>query len=483
MKKTLYIKLLIAYLIFALFGFIVVATFMQEITYEQQKNQKAEELYRSAIMIAESYGSSLYSNETSLTSLKKELDTMSSLLGATIQIINPSGLIVIDSRYPINVDNPTVIENFDTSASSGSFYMVSRFYDQFEEEQLSVASPITSDFTVKGYVVIHYSIDLLNNTINRYLNLDYLLLGILFLLSLVILIFFSEIVYRPLRKIIVATEEYANGNLHYNLQIESDDEIGYLAASLSYMASELAKGEDNQKQIVANVSHDFRSPLTSIRGYIEAMRDGTIPTEMYDKYLGIVSNETDRLIKLTNNLLTLNNLNTEGMVLDRVDFDINHVIRQTVYTFEGTCFEKMIAIELTLTGEKMYVNADKTRIQQVLYNLLDNAIKFSKRNSVIKIETTERHNKLFVSVKDSGIGIPKESIGLVFDRFYKTDISRGKDKKGTGLGLSITREIIRAHGENINVISTEGIGSEFIFSLAITESKEEDFEDFEESME
>ena len=125
----------------------------------------------------------------------------------------------------------------------------------------------------------------------------------------------------------------------------------------------------------------------------------------------------------------------------------------------------------------MYVNADKTRIQQVIYNLVDNAIKFSHNNSVIKIETTEKHGKLFVSVKDSGIGIPKESIGMVFDRFYKTDISRGKDKKGTGLGLSITREIIRAHGENINVISTEGVGTEFIFSLALSKEDDDDIDE------
>ena len=150
------------------------------------------------------------------------------------------------------------------------------------------------------------------------------------------------------------------------------------------MAGELAKGEDNQKQLVANVSHDFRSPLTSIKGYLEAMNDGTIPEEMHEKYINIVLNETDRLIKLTNNLLTLNNLNTEGMVLELTDFDINSVTRQTISTFEGRCVAKKIAVELTLTGEEMYVHADKTRIQQVIYNLIDNAIKFSNSNSVIK---------------------------------------------------------------------------------------------------
>ena len=248
--------------------------------------------------------------------------------------------------------------------------------------------------------------------------------------------------------------------------------MGYLCAQLNYMASRLSEQEDNQKKFIANVSHDFRSPLTSIRGYLEAMVDGTIPPEMHDKYLSILLNETERLTKLTNSLLTLNNLNTTGMVLEITDFDINKVIKDTIETFEGTCKNKMLKVNLVLSGKELFVSADMTRIQQVLYNLIDNAIKFSDNEKTIKIETTEKNDTAFVSVKDEGIGIPKDSLKHIFDRFYKTDLSRGKDKKGTGLGLSITKEIIKAHHENINVISTEGVGTEFIFTLP--KSKEED---------
>ena len=229
-----------------------------------------------------------------------------------------------------------------------------------------------------------------------------------------------------------------------------------------------------QKKFVANVSHDFRSPLTSIHGYLEAMIDGTIPPEMFDKYLNIVLNETERLTKLTNSLLTLNNLNTRGMLLDRTDFDINQVIRGTAASFEGTCRKKTIAIEAVLTDDSMYVNADMGKIQQVLYNLIDNAIKFSHHDSIIRVETSVKKNKLFVSVKDTGIGIPKDDQKLIWDRFYKSDLSRGKDKKGTGLGLSIVKEIINAHKEHINLISTEGVGSEFIFSLPLSQKEDDE---------
>ena len=324
-------------------------------------------------------------------------------------------------------------------------------------------------------MVIHTDMADIEASCNSLLTISYITLCILFLLSIIILIFFTQLVYKPLRKITYATEQYATGNMHYEFQVDSDDEIGYLAGCLNYMASEIARAEDDQKKFVANVSHDFRSPLTSIRGYLEAMLDGTIPPELHEKYLQIVLNETERLTKLTNSLLMLNNLNTKGLLLDKTDFDINRIIRNTAASFEGTCRKKTIAIELVLTGDEMYVNADMDKIQQVFYNLLDNAIKFSHHNSVIRIETSEKKNKLFISVKDSGIGIPKDDQKLIFDRFYKSDASRGKDKKGTGLGLSIVKEIIASHNEHINVVSTEGVGTEFIFSLPCSaESDEED---------
>lgn len=474
MRKTLYLKFLLAYFIFGFFGFIVVATFVNSMTLEHLKRDKADSLYKEATLIANTYASDLYNNETSLDTVKKQLDALDAYLSSDLWIINPSGRMILNSKAPLDVENETVIEGFDPTVTENSYYTVGNFWESFEEDQLSVFAPITSDYKVRGYVVIHYPISSIVSSCNSLLNISYLMLIILFLLSMIILIFFTEMVYLPLRRITEATEQYASGNMHYEFQIDSEDEIGYLGATLNYMASEIARSEDDQKKFVANVSHDFRSPLTSIKGYLEAMLDGTIPPELHEKYLTIVLNETERLTKLTGSLLTLNNLNTKGMLLEKSLFDINRVIRNIAASFEGTCRQKAIAIELILTGDELFVEADIGKIQQVIYNLLDNAIKFSHPDSIIKIETTEKHNKVFVSVKDSGIGIPKDALKLIWDRFYKSDLSRGKDKKGTGLGLSITKEIIQAHGEHINVISTEGVGSEFIFSLPVSDEGNDD---------
>lgn len=474
MRKTLYLKFILAYAIFGIFGFIIITTFVPNMTTEQLTREKANSLYSEATLIADTYASGLYTNDVSLESVKTQLDILSVYLDSTIWIINPSGRMVLSTSLPLNVDDVIVIESFDPTITAGSYYNVGNFFDSFDEDMLNVIAPITSEYKVKGYVVIHYPMTSIVKSCNNLLTISYITLGILLFLSLIILLFFTEIVYIPLRKITYATEQYASGNMHYEFQVDSDDEIGYLAACLNYMASEIARSEDDQKKFVANISHDFRSPLTSIRGYLEAMLDGTIPPELHEKYLQIVLNETDRLTKLTNSLLTLNNLNTKGMLLDRTDFDINQVIRNTAASFEGTCRKKTIAIELMLTGNVMYVNADMGKIQQVLYNLLDNAIKFSHHDSVIRIETSEKKHKLFVSVKDSGIGIPKDDLKLIWERFYKSDLSRGKDKKGTGLGLSIVKEIIASHGEHINVISTEGVGTEFIFSLPCSKLNEDE---------
>lgn len=465
MKKTLYMKFLLAYIIFGVFGFVIVSVFISQYTYTKMLKEKAYTFYKEANLIANTYAADLYQSNRTLDEVKQQITELDSFLSATIWIINPSGRLILSSKLPINVDEAVVVEGFDPSVASGSFYTTGTFFDSFDTDVLSVIAPITADYKVKGYVVIHTSLDDIAMQSDDYLRICYLLLIILFALSLIILFFFTEMVYLPLKKITYATEQFASGNLHYEFDIESNDEMGYLGATLSYMANQIARSEDNQKKFIANVSHDFRSPLTSIRGYLEAMLDGTIPKEMHEKYIGIVLSETERLTKLTNGLLSLNNLNTKGVVLDLTNFDINTVIRNTAATFEGVCTNKGIRIQLVLSGDTLIVNADETKIQQVLYNLLDNAIKFSHHDSFIKIETSEKHSKVFVSVKDNGIGIPKDDVKRVFDRFYKSDLSRGKDKKGTGLGLSIVKEILMAHNENINVISTEGVGTEFVFTL------------------
>ena len=358
----------------------------------------------------------------------------------------------------------TVIPNFDPTASGSRSYTIGHYYGLFDEDVLTVSAPVTGNYTTYGYVIIHLPLNQISQSQRGILDILYITSAAVFGLSMIILLVFTQTVYLPLRKITVGAKEYAAGHLDYRIQVNTHDEMGYLADTLNYMSDELNKMEEYQKNFIANVSHDFRSPLTSIKGYLEAVLDGTIPPDMYEKYLSRVISETERLHKLTESMLTLNSLDAKGY-LTRTNFDINRVIKDTAASFEGTCGQKNISFDLTFSDTIQMVYADMGKIQQVLYNLIDNAIKFSHNDSMIYIQAAGQYEKVFVSVKDTGIGIPKDSLKKIWERFYKTDLSRGKDKKGTGLGLSIVKEILQAHGENIDVISTEGVGTEFIFSL------------------
>ena len=463
-KSTVYLKFIIAYLVFAVLSILTINTVTSEMARDALIRAKGAELYKEATAISNFYSKNISNKDFSGLDFRAQLGIVDTATPTNIWIMSTNGTILFDSASP-NGQVSSVLEPFDPADMSHNYYTVGDFYGYFKEPMISALSPVTANFRKQAYIVVHEPLRDIEERLFTIARIAYITFGIIFLLSLIILIFFTAIIYMPMRKITKAAREYTGGNLSYVIDVDKDDEIGRLAASLNLMASELSRAEENQKKFIANVSHDFRSPLTSIRGYLEAMVDGTIPPEMHEKYLNIVLNETERLTKLTNSLLTLNNLNIRGTVLEITDFDINGVIKNTAATFEGSCMEKKIRFKLVLTGKTLFVTADEEKIKQVLYNLIDNAIKFSNADSTIKVETTEKNEKVFVSVKDSGIGIPKDSLKLIFDRFYKTDSSRGKDKKGTGLGLSITKEIINAHHENINVISTEGVGTEFIFTL------------------
>lgn len=468
MKHSLYLKFILTYLIFGFLSFFVIATFSSQLILNRLTEKKAEDLYREAHYISTNFVRSYYSrssNANSLSDIHSHFQALDAYLDASIWLLNPDGSVLVDSKSGFSEDPLMVIDSFDPTDMGSRYYMIGDFYGTFEDETLSVAAPITYNFRIRGYVLLHTSIGLLEQERDQILNTMYLTLLFIFLLSLLILAVFTFSVYRPLMKITEAARQYAQGNFKFELPVYEEDEIGQLAATLNFMAHELADLDEYQKKFVANISHDFRSPLTSIKGYLEAIQDGTIPPEMQEKYLNIVLMETERLNKLTSGLLTLNSFDTKKNRLDITAFDINTVIKNTVSSFEQRCRERLISIELLFDAREQFVLADISKIQQVLYNLLDNAIKFSPNESEITIETTLRHEKVFISVKDEGIGIPRDSITKIWERFYKTDLSRGKDKRGTGLGLSIVKEIITSHGEHINAISTEGVGTEFIFTL------------------
>lgn len=465
MRNTILNKFILTYIIIIFLAFFGVAVISYRIDYNKELTAVSNSMYRQAAFISNGYAGYYYSGVTSLDRLTTELMTVAAYNDTVIMLLDPNGEILLNTYEPVLADKPVIIEEFDPVGNSAQRYTIDTFYGYFPEDYLTVLSPVTFNLGIRGYVLIHKSISSIKSDLAPIFNTNYITLMICMILtSFSIFIIYFDF-HRPIKEITLAVKEFGHGNLTYRLREYNDDEIGRLAASLTYMSKQLNEMDESQKKFVANVSHDFRSPLTSIKGYLEAILDGTIPHEMQDKYLNIVISETERLSKLTNNLLTLNNMDPKKIRLNMEVFDINSMIKRTIETFEGTCSSRGIKFDLTFCSKALPVYADLEKINQVIYNLIDNAIKFSHNNSTIFITVAERGEKAFISVKDTGIGIPKDSVSKIWERFYKTDLSRGKDKKGTGLGLSIVKEIINNHQENIDVISTEGVGTEFTFSL------------------
>lgn len=470
MKRTLGYKLIGGVVLYGILGFLLVASLIEWTFQQKAQSTEATRLYKEALAITANYAQDYYRNRVTQEELETQMRVLSAYTEGDIWIVDRKGIVLIGNDEN---EEPYEIPGFRISDFGTKYYRVGDFYGTFEEEMLTVFAPVTVDYQVRGYVMIHKSISRIYQNADHFLNMSYMALVTLLLFGIVFLVMYLLHTYRRIWRMNRIARKYMEGDFASVMEVSSEDELGFLSASFNYMANELNTLEEDQRKFVSNISHDFRSPLTSIKGYAEAMLDGMIPVEMQDKYLNIMITETERLTKLTSGLIELNQYGGHGKtILDQTDFDINEVIGQTAATFEGACNAKHVVLELVLTGEELYVHADKSKIQQIIYNLTDNAIKFSHNDSSISIETHIKNEKVFVSVKDSGIGIPKEAIGKIWERFYKTDLSRGKDKKGTGIGLAIVKEIIQAHGENINVISTEGVGTEFIFTLPFVDDAE-----------
>ena len=465
MKSTLYLKFIFIYIIFGFLSLFTAATLTENLVRTPIFNRISNSMYREATMVATSYLPGYFSGELQESDTQMILSGIETQLDAAVWFVSRDGNMIASAHSSEYPSAPDTIKDFDPAESGGSTYLTGDYHGYFNSEMITVIAPVTENFSTHGYLLVHKPYSQITDAHSVLMRNTYIVILIIYVLSFIILLGVHFLIYRPLVKITNAAKQYASGNLDVVIPVNTQDEIGYLSASLNYMSSQLKDMEDYQKKFVANVSHDFRSPLTSIKGYVEAMADGTIPPEMQGKYLNIILFETERLTDLTRDLLTLNEFDTKDLLLDKTDFDIHEVIRNTAASFEGTCTAKKISIELLLATRTLYVHADRHKIQQVLYNLLDNAIKFSNPESTITIETTPRGDKVYTSVKDYGIGIPKSSINKIWERFYKSDLSRGKDKKGTGLGLAIVKEAVQAHGENITVVSTEGVGTEFSFSL------------------
>ncbi len=284
-------------------------------------------------------------------------------------------------------------------------------------------------------------------------------------IAILLIYIFSLRLSRPLKQIKNAAAKISNGEFEKRVDIRSKDEIGELAKTFNQMATALQNLEEMRREFIANVSHELRTPMTSIRGFVEGILDGTIPPERQNRYLTIVRDETNRLNRLVNDLLDLAKMEAGEMPLTMIPLDINELVRKCVIKLETLLLEKGLLVDADFEEEEMLVKADADAIERVLYNLMHNAIKFTPSGGTIRVTTRYQKGRVEVTVKDNGIGIDENELDMIWDRFYKSDKSRGRDKTSTGLGLAIVRNIIHEHGQKVWAESKAGEGASFIFTL------------------
>ena len=323
---------------------------------------------------------------------------------------------------------------------------------------------LTNQKTVMGFILIQTAAQTVHASYRGLIWQTALAAGAMFLLAAGVVFFIARQMSRPLTAMAQAAGSMARGNFDARAPEEGGRETRELAQAFNQMAAQLSSLESSRRDFVANVSHELRSPITSIQGFAQGMLDGTIPREENTKYLQVVVDETHRLSKLINNLLNLSRMENEEISLACTDFDINELARRVLISRMTQIDEKRLEIDVQFEDEACMVHADADQIQQVVINLLDNAIKFTPEGGRVTLAVRRAGDLVSLRVKDTGVGILPEDAPHIFDRFYKADKAHTVGK-GTGLGLAICYRIMERHGQSIRLISGDG-GAEFEITLA-----------------
>ena len=337
------------------------------------------------------------------------------------------------------------------------------------EPGYAAALPIPSQRdSVFGYVFAVSSVSGVVESWRSILNIFLMVSLVIMILALILGYFSSKLRAKPINEMADAALKFAHGDFSARVTAdERDDEIGALAASFNQMAESLQQSEQRRSDFIANVAHELKTPMTTISGFADGILDGTIPYEKQAHYLETISSETKRLNRLVRSMLELSRMESGSPAeLRSKSFDAAEVLAQALLLFESKINDKHLDVDALLPEDPMVVCGDRDAISQVMYNLLENAVKFADPGSVLGVSLFKHGGKAYVSVKNHGPTIPEEELPLIFDRFHKTDKSRSIDRDGYGLGLYIVKTILGNHGEDIAVTSRDGV-TEFVFSLTL----------------
>ena len=446
--------------------------------FQMQVNKYMEEstvdgLQKDAAVIANL--AAAYSLDGKLTSreLLLNLDVFSQVTDADVVICDQNGFIILCSDALTGCDhegwqvNQEYLQSVYQNGSDASTGIIRNLY---ADERYVVASPIINGADSRGIVIASTPTAATNQILNRISNIFLTASVFVVLLAVLAVIAFARRESRPLRDMAKAANAFAHGNLKARVKLDDDYsvEMEELALAFNNMALSLQKSEYQRQEFVANVSHELKTPMTTISGYIDGILDGTIPAHRQEYYLQIVSDETKRLSRLVRSMLDISQLQKEEGIPEekKMHFDLEEAMGQVLITFEKQINDKHLDVDVDFPEHPVCTIANRDYITQVIYNLLDNAVKFCPEGGTLGLKIQEGSEKAYISISNTGDTIPPEELPLVFDRFHKLDKSRSKNRDGWGLGLYIVKTIVCSHGEDISVSSKDG-KTAFTFTMPL----------------
>ncbi len=376
---------------------------------------------------------------------KRTLDMWSDYLDSDILIINNNGEITEATNRGIKIPQEYAIKVL----RGETITLTSKLNAQYPQKVVCIGVPLQYQGNQIGALFVNAWVPGIRSEYTTLIWVFGLFCLISVIISFIIVYIQSKKISRPILEINNAVRDIAAGNFTERVSIDSPDEIGQLASSFNFMAESIEKAEAQRMAFVSDVSHELRTPMTSISGFTEGILDGTIPPERQEKYLKIILDESRRLTRLVNDLFEVSKMENSEYKLNISQFDINELIRICIIGLESKFCEKNLDLNIDFAQDELIAIGDKDCINRVVLNIMDNAIKFSYPNTTITVSTWTEKRKIYVSIGNFGSGIDSGDLGNIFNRFYKTDKSRSKEKSGAGLGLALVKNILTMHKQNV----------------------------------
>lgn len=454
---------------------VFISACFQWLTNRYWKEQAISSLKNDAQVVAALFQAGYGDKSISNQDFYMALTVAVSVSGADMIICDGQGTLLMCADSPMGCEHVGLQLDKgyrDRIFAAGEYTDTGMIRGLYTETRYIASVAITDSITgaPQAIVLVSSPVDETLMNIRRTSNTFVIITALVALLSVAIATYFFRRQSNPLRQMARVAKDFGHGNFSARVQTSGrhPQEVEELALAFNNMATSLEKGEYQRKEFVANVSHELKTPMTTISGYVDGILDGTIPPEKSREYLTLVSQETKRLNRLVRNMLDISRLREQGGIPEeeKTRFDISELAGQVLISFEQKINAKNMDVQVEMPEYPVFTRANQDAINQVIYNLVDNGVKFCPENGQLGIAIREGSNKIYLSVSNNGEEIPAQELPLVFERFHKTDKSRSRNRDSWGLGLYIVKTIMDFHGENISVTSQDG-KTEFTFTLPL----------------